>query len=149
MSYLDSLDEPVVLVLYGDHKPWMGNHGVIYEGMGISLDTTTEQGFRKYYSTWYTIWGNQAAKTQLGQSFQGQGPDLSPCFLMNQVFEMIGWEGSAYMQAQRETAHMLPVLHTTGWVEENGVLTDSPSPAAKARMEDFQNLSQYDRTIYV
>ena len=148
MSYLDSLDEPVVLVLYGDHKPWMGNHGVIYEGMGISLDTTTEQGFRNYYSTWYTIWGNQAAKTQLGQSFQGQGPDLSPCFLMNQVFEMIGWEGSAYMQAQRETAHMLPVLHTTGWVEENGVLTDSPSPAAKARMEDFQNLSQYDRTKY-
>lgn len=148
MSYLDSLDEPVVLVLYGDHKPWMGNHGVIYEGMGISLDTTTEQGFRNYYSTWYTIWGNQAAKTRLGQSFQGQGPDLSPCFLMNQVFEMIGWEGSAYMQAQRETTHMLPVLHTTGWVEENGVLTDSPSPAAKARMEDFQNLSQYDRTKY-
>lgn len=148
MSYLDSLDEPVVLVLYGDHKPWMGNHGVIYEGMGISLDTTTEQGFRNYYSTWYTIWGNQAAKTHLGQSFQGRGPDLSPCFLMNQVFEMIGWEGSAYMQAQRETAHMLPVLHTTGWVEENGVLTDSPSPAAKARMEDFQNLSQYDRTKY-
>ena len=67
---------------------------------------------------------------------------------MNQVFEMIGWEGSAYMQAQRETAHMLPVLHTTGWVEENGVLADSPSPAAKARMEDFQNLSQYDRTKY-
>mgnify|MGYP002546573475 CR=1 FL=1 len=33
-------------------------------------------------------------------------------------------------------------------VEENGVLTDSPSPAAKARMEDFQNLSQYDRTKY-
>ena len=84
--------------------------------MGISLDTTTEQGFRNYYSTWYTIWGNQAAKTQLGQSFQGQGPDLSPCFLMNQVFEMIGWDG--------------------------------PSPEAKARMEDFQNLSQYDRTKY-
>ncbi len=148
MEYLDSLDEPVVLVLYGDHKPWMGNHGVIYEGMGISLDTTTEQGFRNYYTTWYTIWGNQAAKKQLGQSFQGQGPDLSPCFLMNQVFELIGWEGSAYMQAQRETAHMLPVLHTTGWVEENGVLTDAPSPTAKARMEDFQNLSRYDRTKY-
>lgn len=107
-QYLDSLDEPVVLLLYGDHKPWMGNHGVIYEGMGISLDTTTEEGFRNYYSTWYMIWGNQAAKDLLGQDFQGQGPDLSPCFLMNEVFELIGWEGSAYMQAQRETAHTLP-----------------------------------------
>lgn len=142
------LDEPVVLLLYGDHKPWMGNHGVIYEGMGISLDTTTEEGFRNYYSTWYMIWGNQAAKDLLGQDFQGQGPDLSPCFLMNEVFELIGWEGSAYMQAQRETAHTLPVLHTTGWAEENGVLTPTPSPAAQARMEEFQNLSTYDRTRF-
>lgn len=147
-QYLDSLDEPVVLLLYGDHKPWMGNHGVIYEGMGISLDTTTEEGFRNYYSTWYMIWGNQAAKDLLGQDFQGQGPDLSPCFLMNEVFELIGWEGSAYMQAQRETAHTLPVLHTTGWAEENGVLTPTPSPAAQARMEEFQNLSTYDRTRF-
>lgn len=144
-QYLNGLEEPVVLLLYGDHMPWMGNHGVIYEGMGISLDTTTEEGFRNYYSTWYMIWGNQAAKDLLGQDFQGQGPDLSPCFLMNQVFELIGWEGSAYMQAQRETAHTLPVLHTTGWVMENGQLTAEPSPAAKAMVENFQTLSTYDR----
>ena len=64
------------------------------------------------------------------------------------LFELIGWEGSAYMQAQRETAHTLPVLHTTGWAEENGVLTPTPSPAAQARMEEFQNLSTYDRTRF-
>lgn len=147
-QYLNTLEEPVVLLLYGDHKPWMGNHGSIYEGMGISLDTSTEEGFWNYYTTWYMIWGNQAAKDLLGQDFQGQGPDLSPCFLMNEVFELIGWEGSAYMQAQRETAHTLPVLHTTGWVKENGVLTPEPSPAAAEMVEAFQNLSTYDRNRF-
>ena len=148
-QYLEGREEPVVLLLYGDHKPWMGNSGSIYkEELGINLDTTTEEGFRNYYETWYMIWANQAAKDLLGQSFQGQGPELSPCFLMNQVFELIGWEGSAYMQAQRETAHTLPVLHTTGWVVENGVLTPEPSPSAQARMEDFQNLSTYDRNRF-
>ena len=49
------------------------------------------------------------------------------------------------MQAQRETAHTLPVLHTTGWVMENGQLTAEPSPAAKAMVENFQTLSTYDR----
>lgn len=148
-QYLDGLEEPVVLLLYGDHMPWMGNHGSIYkEELGINLDTTTEEGFRNYYSTWYMIWANQAAKDLVGRDFVGQGPDLSPCFLMNELFEYVGWEGSAYMQAQRETAHTLPVLHTTGWVMENGVLTSQPSPAAKARMEDFQNLSRYDRTRF-
>lgn len=147
-QYLDTLEEPVVLLLYGDHKPWMGNHGSIYEGMGITLDTSTEEGFWNYYTTWYMIWGNQAAKDLLGQDFQGQGPDLSPCFLMNEVFELIGWEGSAYMQAQRETAHTLPVLHTTGWVKENSVLTPEPSPAAAEMVEAFQNLSTYDRNRF-
>ena len=147
-DYLDTLDEPVVLLLYGDHKPWMGNNGSMYAELGISLDTTTEEGFRNYYSTWYLIWGNQAAKDLLGEDFQGQGPDLSPCFLMNHVFEMLGWEGSAYMQAQRETAHTLPVLHTKGWVEENGVLTATPSEEAQARVEEFQNLSSYDRNHF-
>lgn len=147
-QYLDTLSQPVVLLLYGDHKPWMGNQGAFYEELGISLDTSTEEGFRNYYETWYMVWGNQAAKDVLGQSFQGQGPDLSPCFLMNEVFELIGWEGSAYMQAQREAAHTLPVLHTTGWVMENGLLTPSPSPAAQATAEEFQKLSTYDRTKF-
>ena len=56
----------------------MGNNGSMYAELGISLDTTTEEGFRNYYSTWYLIWGNQAAKDLLGEDFQGQGPDLSP-----------------------------------------------------------------------
>lgn len=146
LDYLDTLDEPVVLFLYGDHKPWMGNQGCIYEGLGISLDTATEEGFLNYYSTWYTIWGNQAAKDVLDCDFTGKGPDLSPCFLMNEVFKLCGWEGSAYMQAQREVAETLPVLHTTGWVKENGVYCWQPSPSARALMDQFQNVSRYDRT---
>ncbi|MGM9579383.1 MAG: sulfatase-like hydrolase/transferase [Evtepia sp.] len=146
LDFLESLDEPVVLLLYGDHKPWMGNNGAFYETLGINLDTSTEEGFLNYYSTWYTIWANSAAKEVTGCDFVGEGPDLSPCFLMNEVFQLCGWEGSAYMQAQRETARTLPVLHTTGWVKENGVYTPDPSPQAQAMMERFQNLSQYDRT---
>lgn len=145
VDYLDGLDEPVVLFLYGDHKPWMGNAGAFYQELGISLDTTTEEGFRNYYSTFYLVWANQAAKRVLLWDVTGEGPDLSPCFLMDHVFRLCGWEGSDYMQAQRDTAKTLPVLHTTGWVEENGVLTNEPSPAAVAMMERFQNLSTYDR----
>lgn len=146
LDFLESLDEPVVLLLYGDHKPWMGNNGAFYETLGISLDTSTQEGFLNYYSTWYTIWANSAAKEVTGCDFVGEGPDLSPCFLMNELFQLCGWEGSAYMQAQRETAQTLPVLHTTGWVKENGVYTPDPSPQAQTMIERFQNLSQYDRT---
>lgn len=146
-EYLNGLDEPVVLVLYGDHKPWMGVGGSIYEELGINMDLNTEEGFLNYYSTWYAIWGNQAAKETLDQDFLGQGPDLSPCFLMNEVFRLCGWEGSAYMQAQREVAEALPVMHTTGWVKENGVYTTEPSQAAEDLIRQFQDVSIYDRSL--
>lgn len=146
LDFLESREEPVVLLLYGDHKPWMGDNGSIYEKLGASLDTSAEEGFLNYYSTWYAIWGNQAAKEALGQDFQGHGPDLSPCFLMDEVFALCGWEGSAYMQAQREVAQTLPVLHTTGWVKENGAYTLTPSAKGEALVQQFQLVSRYDRT---
>ena len=145
VEHLDGLEEPVVLFVYGDHKPWMGNAGAFYANLGISLDTSSEEGFRNYYSTFYLVWANQAARKTLDWDVTGQGPDLSPCFLMDHVFRLCGWEGSAYMQAQRDIAKAVPVLHTTGWVEEDGVLTNEPSPSAKAMAERFQNVSLYDR----
>lgn len=147
-DFLDSREEPVVLLLYGDHKPWMGYNGSIYETLGASLDTSTEKGFLDYYSTWYAVWGNQAAKETLGQAFQGAGPDLSPCFLMDEVFALCGWEGSAYMQAQREVARALPVLHTSGWVKEHGAYTLTPTAEGQALAQQFQLVSRYDRTHY-
>ena len=145
VNYLNTLKQPVVLFLYSDHKPWMGNSNEYYRELGINLDLNTEEGFRNYYSTWYLFWANDAAKAMLGQNFVGKGPDLSPCFLMDHLFQMLGWQGSDYMQAQREIANTLPVLHTKGWVKENGVLTPNPSNAAMDLMDKFQQLSYFDR----
>ena len=50
----------------------------MYAELGISLDTTTEEGFRNYYSTWYLIWGNQAAKDLLGEDVPGPGAGPRP-----------------------------------------------------------------------
>ncbi|MCF0123035.1 MAG: sulfatase-like hydrolase/transferase [Ruminiclostridium sp.] len=146
VDYLDTLDEPVVLLLYGDHKPWMGINGSIYKELGINIDVNTEEGFLNYYSTWYAVWANEAAKEALGFDFEGEGPDLSPCFLMDHVFQLCGWEGSAYMQAQREVSSVLPVMHTTGWVKENGSYTAQPSEKARELIRQFQDVSIYDRT---
>ena len=40
------------------------------------------EGFSQYYATHYIIWANSAARERLGQSFQGNGKTVSPCFLM-------------------------------------------------------------------
>ena len=120
---LDARDEPVVLVLFGDHKPWMGNGGSVYEEMGIDFDTSTLAGFRNYYATPYLIWANRAAKEVLGADFTGDGGDFSPCFLMTRLFDACGWAGPGYMQLSRAMRDISPLLHTNGLFLHDGVLT--------------------------
>lgn len=104
-------EEPIVLVVFGDHKPWLGNSSSVYSALGIDLTCLSVESFYNYYSTRYLIWANDAAKAALDRDFVGEGPDLSPCFLMNHLFGLLGWEGDAYMQAVDELYSQMTAVH--------------------------------------
>ena len=120
--------EPVVLVLFGDHNPWMGDGNSVYKAMGLDFDLDSQDGFLNYYSTRYIIWANDAAKAVLGNGFQGEGPTLGPSFLMNEVFRLCGWEGPAYLQAIDPVLDRVSVVHASGRYLEDGVLTTELTP---------------------
>ena len=108
-----SIDEPVILVFYGDHKPWLGEQSVTYDALGIDIRSSSDESFRNYYATEYLFWANDAAKAALGTELVGQGPEISPCFLMNVLFEQCGWEGPGYMKLTNEVMARRPIIHTT------------------------------------
>lgn len=145
IGYFRQEEEPVVIVLWGDHNPWLGDGNSVYKAAGIDLDVSTEAGFRNYYTTRYLIWANDAAKKVLGGDFIGKGPDLAPCFLMNEVFRLCGWDGPAYLQATQQVSEAVPVPHATGLYFENGVLTDTLTPEGNALVQDYQSLQYYWR----
>ena len=129
---LDARDEPVVLVLFGDHKPWLGNGSSVYAELGVSLDLSTQEGFYNYFSTPYLIYANKAAKAALGQDFTGEGGDISPCFLMDKLFFECGWTGDGFMQLQRETRAVTPLMHEDGYRMVDGSITlDVPPDVAE------------------
>lgn len=147
-DYFREDDEPVVLVLFGDHNPWMGDGNSVYHALGIDFDLSTREGFLNYYSTRYLIWANDAAKEALGQPIQGEGPDISPCFLMNEVFRQCGWEGPAYMQALEPVMERVPVLSSaTNAYFEEGDLTDAGGLSDEGRdlVREYGFLQYYYR----
>jgi len=121
---LETMEEPVVMVLFGDHKPWAGNAESAYAAAGVSFDTSTVEGFYNYYSTPYLIWANPAAKAVLGQDLVGEGRDISPCFLMAELFDLCGWEGSGFLRLQRHVRDVTPLLHTQGLYWQSGLTDD-------------------------
>ncbi len=137
-------DEPIVLVVFGDHKPWLGNGNSVYHALGVNLDQDSREGFYNYWSTPYLIWANEAAKAAVGRDIAGEGPDISPCFLMNVLFEQLGWTGDAYMQAVDPCRAELPVIHSHGArLTAAGELTAQLPPEQKELARRFLCLSYY------
>ena len=133
---------PVILVFFGDHKPWLGDQSVTYDALGIDIRGTTEDSFRNYYATDYLIWANDAAKSILGNNFTGIGPDISPCFLMNVLFDLCDWEGPGYMKLTDEVMDQLPMIHSTGRYLVGEALTDTLTPDQQT-LADQMTFAQY------
>lgn len=146
MELLNALREdeiPVVVVLFGDHNPWLGDNASVYEELGINLDIHTQDGFYNYYSTRYVMWANDAAKETLQNEFVGEGPRISPNYLMNELFNQLGWTGPAYMQLTEEVRQTLPVLNSNGFYVENGTVTEELSETGRQTLNRLE-IAQYD-----
>ncbi len=119
IDYLRDDQEPVVLVVFGDHKPGLNDlYGL--ENLGINIDFDEPEGFHNVYSTPYFIWSNNKAKDVIQDVKIGKGKDLSCSFLMSEVFEYIGIKGNSYMQYITDVKQSYNVL-TTNYIQKNGV----------------------------
>lgn len=141
---------PVVVVLYGDHMPWLGDGAKVSREFGLNLSPATEEGFFNYYSTEYLIYANEAAKELYESSFTGKGPDISACYLMPLLFRTLGWEGDAYLGYMTECMDALPIKTSTGFYLENGKIVPATgaSPETLEKAQEMQDMEKYVRSIY-
>lgn len=139
---------PVVLLVFGDHKPWLGYGNSAYQELGVNLDLATEEGFYNYYSTRYLIWANDAAKAALGGGFTGEGPDVSSCFLMNLLFDQLGWTGDSWAQATSAVWREIPVLTDVGRYVRKGELTAELDAEGQKHLQTYLELQYYYSTHF-
>lgn len=152
-----SCERPIVLLTYGDHKATLGKDinnytTAAYEHFGMDLNLATEEGFFNYYSTDYVIWMNDAAREQLG--FTGKereaGPAISPCYLMNVLFDTLGWgDGPAYLQAMGDMMEEFPVYSTKGRVGVDGSLSVNVPGEHVKNYHLMQTLCYYWQTEFL
>lgn len=146
VKFRDALAEeerPVVLIVYGDHKPWAGDSESVYHELGCDFDLSTEKGLTDEYSAPYFIWANDAAKKTLGKDFTGTGRDISPCYLMAELFDACGFEGSYFTKISRDMRSFSRLLHHSGIYIYDGQLTGSLPGEAGAFYKDYLNVQYY------
>ncbi len=146
---LRAWDEPVVLLLFGDHMPWLGYANSVYQEFSVDFDLASEQGLKNYYGTRYLIWANDAAKAQLGEDFVGEGPTLSSNFLLGEVFALCGIQGPAFMQYADQIRQTLPVLTSTGYYLKDGKVKSELTETEETALAEYTRVAYYWRNEFL
>lgn len=142
---VDAMEEPVMIVLFGDHNPWLGNEASAYRDMEINLNFDTDEGLYNYFSTPYIIYTNAAAKEITGNSAVGEGGDFGIMYLMNKVFDVAGWKGNEFMKTSNALRQELDIVTNIGICRENGKLTPNIKKNALQELGDFRIVQYYWR----
>lgn len=93
---LERLNEPTVVVFFGDHLPYLGQFSV-YEELGFiqSKNLESYEDFMKIYTTPLLIWKNYGEEV-------AESVRIGANFLMPYVLKMIGIEGNALTNILQE-----------------------------------------------
>ena len=145
VASLRESEAPVVLILFGDHMPGLGDRESAYAEAEINFDLATDAGFYNHYTTPYVIWANDAAKQVLGNDFVGDGPTIGTNFLMNLFFEQAGYTGNAYTQYTTQLMHEMQDIHSTGIVVQDGQVCRELTPEQQTVVDEFYDVQYYWR----
>ncbi|MGI6361573.1 MAG: LTA synthase family protein [Bacillota bacterium] len=117
-NYFEEIDEPVVLVYFGDHLPALGADKFVYEELGLPVfsEETPEDAF-KNYKTPYLIWTNGKAISDLDMfkrikelNLPADG-DISVNYLSAILTDLTDASGQdAYFSFLNEARTELPVI---------------------------------------
>lgn len=132
-------ERPVVLVMWGDHSPSMGEGHSIFKMFGINSDISTPEGLFNVYSTPYIMWANDKAKEITGNAFVGEGPTVEPAFLMNYLFRQLGYPADPYNQFLTDFTQEINVIKPNLTLY-NGNFVPTENEEVQKKLKDFYNV---------
>ncbi len=148
-KYFDAQIEPVVLVYWGDHLPYLGNDMLGYRQLGIDVFPGPEgQENLAAYQTPYVIWANDAAAEVLDWDNAAEALDLpetvSACFLGGAILELTGrGEESPWFSFLNELRRELPVVQKSTYQLADGSLTGVLSGGQEELVQKWRRWSYY------
>ncbi len=144
INYFDNEEEPVIIILFGDHNPFLGDNALAYNELGINLDLSTIDGFLNYYQTPYIIHANNSAKEVFNKSFVGTGDTISPMFLMNILFNYCELSGNEYLQYMENMRETIDVINDNYYkINDDFISPEEISKDIKDKIEEYKFINYY------
>ena len=112
IGYLSELEEPTLLVMFGDHQPSV-EQGFLDKAYGVSQDQMTMEQYMGRYQVPFLIWANYPLPED--------GPEITSLnFLGRWLLRYAGIEGTAYDDFLWDFQTKLPALTFVGYMDPTG-----------------------------
>ena len=148
LAQLEEMEEPVVLVFFGDHLPYLGDNQLAYAELGFTA--RPEWDALTSYETPYVIWANDAAAQALDWEAAVASLDLpedgrlSASFLGAAVLELTGRTGeSPWFDFLNQLRRELPVVQKQAYQVADGTVTDQLTEEQAAKIAKWRQWSYY------
>ncbi len=147
--YFQGRSEPVVLVYWGDHLPYLGDNQLGYRQLGLDVLPGPEgQENLAAYKTPYVIWANDAAAEELDWNHAVSSLELpetlSSCFLGAAVLELTGrGEESPWFSFLNQLRRELPVVQKNFYQLADGSAAGELSSEQREFLQKWRRWSYY------
>ncbi len=139
IDYFEKVEQPTVIVFFGDHLPMLGkNYSVYYETGFVNSRNAgwSSEEYMRLHSTPLLFWTNYPhSKENLN--------DISTCYLGSYLMDFIGMEKPLYFRFLDHARSSMPVNLRYLKMDSNKTLF-SQTPAQLAELESTHWLFQYD-----
>ncbi len=137
ISYLETVDEPTVLLFFGDHEPRLSNEfysSWFTDENGLDLETTAQ-----LHKTPFFIWGNYVLNTDAA----AKGSTVSLNYLSTVLFQAAGIKLSPYQEYLADLRMEHPVITARYFTDAFGSKIGSTPTAFTDSIREYQWL-QYN-----
>ena len=136
-EYFRDTDDPVVILMYGDHQPSDSVVRPIWKLLGKDSRNLSEEDVEKRYIVPYVIWANFDIEG-------GKGCDMSANFLGNRVLETAGAGLDSYRVFLKELYSGYPILSAIRTVDNEGRRLDDREIKENGDISDYRTLQYYE-----
>lgn len=112
VSYFNTVDEPTIILMFGDHQPYIEDE-FYEEVMGKSLNELTDEEQQKRYITRFVLWANYDIP-------EGWIDQISVNYLSTLLQQVAGNELTEYQEYLNTLYTKMPVITMMGCKDWNG-----------------------------
>ena len=136
IEYFEKVDEPTMIVMFGDHWPSLEN-GFYTELLADDSSDSELIELQKKYQTPYVIWTNYDSETE--------EEDFSSNYLGSYVLELAGVEMPLYNKILMNIKEQLPVIGMGAYCDKDGNwYSDETLPEEYKKLISQYQILQYN-----